>query len=182
MSESDGRGWRYRLGMSLFFGAFPIFFAIPIIVPSLGLSAGAAAAATGGGLVAVEILWLASIPLLGKEGFLEVKRRAFGWLKLPAGPVGRRRHRIGVGLLIACVAIDVLAQMVVVGGHAYLAGEGNEVRPIGGLSFDQQARLYVGLQLATGAGVVVSLFVLGGDFWERLKRAFEWHAAGASGP
>ena len=67
--ESSNKSWRYRLGLVLFFGAFPIFFATPVVVPMLGLSAGESAALIGGILLAIEVLWIASIPLLGKEGF-----------------------------------------------------------------------------------------------------------------
>jgi len=168
------RSWRYRLGMILFFGAFPIFFATPVVIPLLGLSAMESATLIGGILLVVELLWFASIPLLGKAGFKAVKERAFGWLKLTERPLSLARHRIGVLLLVGSLVLDLLLQILVMVQHFGAATAANQTPELLGLSFAVQSRLYIGLQLATATGVLVALILLGGGFWERLKRAFEW--------
>lgn len=172
--DSSKRGWRYRLGMVLFFGAFPIFFATPIVIPMLGFSAGESTALLGGILLAVEVLWIASIPLLGKEGFNEVKQRAFGWLKLPSGPISRTQHRLGMTLLIGSVLIDVLLSLVIVGVDLFTDAAGEPGAMFLGITFKQEGVVYTGTQILTTIGVLVAFFILGGDFWERIKSAFEW--------
>ncbi|MBL0712389.1 MAG: hypothetical protein JJV98_01700, partial [Desulfosarcina sp.] len=160
---------------ALFFGAFPIFFATPVVIPMLGLSAGESAALVGGILLAVEVLWFASIPLLGKEGFKAVKQRTFGWFKLSSAPVSRARHQFGVTLLFASILLDVLLNLIMVGTDFLVQGADVPTKQLLGLSFSQQATVYITIQVLTTVGIVVALFVLGGDFWERLKKAFEWH-------
>lgn len=64
-TKSTTKNWRYRLGMILFFGAFPIFFATPVVIPLMGLSAMAYATLIGG-------------ILLG-GGFWERLKQAFEW-------------------------------------------------------------------------------------------------------
>ena len=174
--ESANKSWRYRLGLVLFFGAFPIFFATPVVIPMLGLSTGESAALIGGILLAVEVLWFASIPLLGKEGFETVKQRAFGWLKLSSDPISRARHRFGVTLLLGSILLDVLLNLIMVGTD-FLAPETDvPTKQLLGLTFSEQATVYVSIQILTTVGIVAALFVLGADFWERLKTAFEWQA------
>lgn len=174
--ESANTSWRYRLGLVLFFGAFPIFFATPVVIPMLGLSTGESAALIGGILLAVEVLWFASIPLLGKEGFETVKQRAFGWLKLSSGPISRARHRFGVTLLLGSILLDVLINLIMVGTD-FLAPETDvPTKQLLGLTFSEQATVYVSVQILTTIGIVAALFILGADFWGRLKTAFEWQA------
>jgi len=173
---NSNTSWRYRLGMLLFFGAFPIFFATPVVIPMLGLSAGESAALIGGILMAVEVLWFASIPLLGKEGFNKVKQRTFGWFKLSSSPVSRARHRFGVTLLFGCILLDVLLNLVLVATDFFVPGAEVPTTQILGLSFSEQATIYVSIQILTTVGIITALFILGADFWERLKAAFEWQA------
>ena len=171
---SANSNWKYRLGLVLFFGAFPIFIAAPVVIPMLGLSTAKSAALIGGVLLAVEVLWFASIPLLGKEGFEAVKQRAFGWLKLSSGPISQMRHRLGVTLLFGSIMFDVLLNLVMVGSD--FLGQGADVpTKLLGLSFTHQTTVYITVQILTTVGMVAALFILGGDFWARLKKAFEWH-------
>jgi len=173
-SVQQNKTWRYRLGLTLFFGAFPIFFATPVVIPMLGLSAGESAALIGGILLAVEVLWFASIPLLGKEGFKAVKQRTFGWLKLSSSPISQARHRFGVTLLFGSILLDVLLNLIMVGSD-FLGETADVSTKLLGLNFSQQATIYVTVQVFTTVGMVAAVFILGGDFWERLKKAFEWH-------
>ena len=168
--------WRYRLGMVLFFGAIPIPFITPIAIGMLGLPAGESAALIGGVILTTEVLWFMSIPLLGKEGFKAVKQKAFGWLKLPTGLVSQARHRAGVWLLLGAVLLDVVLNLALVACSFAVEGAG----PVLGLTFDQQTTVYIVVEVLTFLGVVVAMFVLGADFWERLKNAFTWQASGAA--
>ena len=163
-TPKTGKGWRYTLGMVLFVTPFPIFFATPVVIPLLGLSAAETGALIGGILLAVEVVWFASIPLLGKEGFMALKNKAFGWLKLKEGPISYTRHRLGVWLLVASVLTEVLLQ-----GFSLFFSYKNAVAGVA-----KNTTVYLVVELLTTAGIVVSVFVLGAGFWERLKAAFEW--------
>lgn len=174
--ESSNKSWRYRLGLVLFFGAFPIFFATPVVVPMLGLSAGESAALIGGILLAIEVLWFASIPLLGKEGFEAVKQRAFGWLKLSSNPISRARHRFGVALLFGSILLDVLINLAIVAVDIFVEGAGDPTSVLLGMTLKQQSAVYIGTQILTTVGIIAAVFILGSDFWERLKNAFQWQA------
>ena len=174
-SESANTSWRYRLGLVLFFGAFPIFFATPVVIPMLGLSTGESAALIGGILLAVEVLWFASIPLLGKQGFEAVKQRAFGWLKLSSSPISRTRHRFGVTLLLGCILLDALLNSIMVLVDLFVKTDGDLTPVLLGMNFEQQTTVYIATQILTTIGVIAAVLILGGDFWERLKKAFEWH-------
>ena len=115
--------WRIRVGTWMFAVPFVMFVGAPVVVPFLGLSAGDAAAVIGGVIVAAEVIWFASIPLLGKEGFAEMKKKSFSFLKLPSGPVSQPRHKLGVRLFwlglggqLGLHAV-LAAAIVIVGGH-----------------------------------------------------------------
>ena len=63
------KSWRIRIGTWMFYVPFGMFFGAPVIIPLLGFSATESAAAIGAIIVAAEVIWFASIPLLGKKGF-----------------------------------------------------------------------------------------------------------------
>ena len=82
-------GWRVKLGTWMFTVPFVMIFGAPVVSPLLGLSTAQAAAVIGGIIVAGEVIWFASIPLLGLQGFKAMKKRAFGFLKLQTKPISR---------------------------------------------------------------------------------------------
>ena len=75
-SEDFTGSWRYRFGLGLFiFGH--VILVLGLFSPMLGLGAGVAGAMVLGG----ELVGLASIAFLGKEGFKAIKAKVFGFLK-----------------------------------------------------------------------------------------------------
>ena len=171
--KSPQSGWRYRFGLVLFFGAFPIFFATPVVIPLLGLSAAESAALMGGILLAVEVLWLASIPLLGKKGFSEVKKRAFGWLSFLSRPVNKTRHVFGVWLLLGSILLDVILNLSLIIRNLFVEDPAAALTVLG-MSQSQVSALLSGLQAVTTLGVIAGILILGSEFWERLRNAFVW--------
>lgn len=171
--KSQQSGWRYRLGLILFFGAFPVFFATPVVIPLMGLSVGESAAMIGGILLAVEVLWLASIPLLGKKGFNEVKKRAFGWLSFLSKPVNKTRHVVGIWLLLGSILLDVIVNLSLIVGDLFVE-EPTVALTVAGMSQSQVVAIVSVLQAATTLGVIAGIFILGSEFWERLRNAFIW--------
>ena len=174
-AEPNGKtNWRIRLGTWMFYMPFLMFFGAPLLIPLMGLSAGQSAAIIGGIIVAAEIIWFASIPLLGKDGFKEMKTKAFSVLRLRSEPISRSRHRLGVGLLVSSIAVEALLIIIMIGAHLQLGSE-SAGATIVGFDFQSQAAVFIGLEIATAAGIIASVYLLGAGFAERLKLAFQWH-------
>lgn len=106
-----------------------------------------------------EILMFPAIALMGKENFNRIVTRVKGVLKMlkPAGKVSRTRYTIGLLLLVVPTLLSWIISYV----PSWLP-EGNETR----------LWINLGLDLA----VVASLFVLGGDFWDKLQALFRYDA------
>jgi len=174
-----GKNWRNTIGTWMFYVPFVMFFGAPVIIPLIGFSASQAAAIVGGIIVAAEVIWFASIPLLGKEGFKQMKSEAFSLLKPKSGPISQSRHQFGVWMFTVGALGQILLAMGVMVAY-FMVGVGDPDIPVMGLSFEQQAIAYVVIQFAAIGCIVVSVFVLGADFWERLNRVFEWQNSGSS--
>jgi hypothetical protein len=165
--------WRIRFGTSMFYVPFAMFFGAPVVIPALGLSAGQTATLIGVILVVAEVIWFASIPLLGKEGFKAMKSKALGFLKLKEGPIGRVRHKAGVTLLVSSFVIEFLLTLSMMIGHFKVGSEDPSARILG-LTFQEQSRVYITIEIATMVGIVISVYMLGADFAERMKKVFDY--------
>lgn len=148
-------GWRFRLGLLLFVlgGVCPIF--IPLVAAT-GLSA--TWKTTISGLLALgipELLWLAAAAVMGKSGFNRLKARFFGFFKKHGPPqvVSRARYYIGLVMFLIPIFLGWLAPYVPhlipgYGAHRIVYGAGGDIM------------------------LLVSLFVLGGEFWDKLRTLF----------
>ncbi len=110
-------------------------------------------------LLGFEILMFPAIALMGKENFDRIVTRVKGLLKMlkPAGNVSRSRYTIGLVLLV----VPMLLSWIISYFPSWLPG-GNA------------ARLWINLGL--DLAVAASLFVLGGDFWDKLRALFRHDA------
>jgi len=140
-------------------GIFVAGFLAPLLIPLVTMSALSTAwKATLSGLLLVgvpEIGMVIAVAVLGKPGFQYLKQRLFRVLKRIAPPdrVGRFRYSCGLVLF----AIPLLYGFV-----------GPYVTNL--LPDDELSKL---LLAATGdVMLVTSLFVLGGDFWDKLRALF----------
>lgn len=174
ITEQKGLSWRIRLGTWMFYVPLIMFFGAPLLIPIMGLSAGQSAAIIGGIIVAAEIIWFASIPLLGKAGFKEMKNKAFSILRLRSGPISKGRHQFGVGLLVVSIVVEALVIIIMVGVHI-TSGSESASSSILGLSYQAQATVFVGMEILSAVGIIASFYILGAGFAERLKLAFQWH-------
>jgi hypothetical protein len=148
-------GWQLKLGVTL--------FGLSIVLPVLGiplvaameLSTEAVATVSGVLLVAAEMLGLVAVAVMGKSGYAYIKNLVFGFFKQygPPGEVSRTRYTIGLVMFSVPVIFGWLAPYVADWVPGYL---GNELiyGIVGDLLF------------------LVSLFVLGGDFWDKLRALF----------
>ena len=108
-----------------------------------------------------------------------MKSKAFSLLKPKSGPISKSRHQAGVWMFTVGALCQILLAMGVMVAY-FLVGARDPGIPVMGLSFEQQAIAYGVIQIAAIGCIVVSVYVLGADFWERLNRAFEWRNSGSS--
>jgi hypothetical protein len=152
-------GWRFRLGLIFFVLGWlcPLF--IPLVTRS-DLPIETKTLLSGFLLIGVpEIFSLVSIVILGKSGFDYIKTNVFAFLKLavPQGPVSRIRYRIGLFMLLP---------HFIYGSFIFYAPD-----LIPGYS---DARIT--MNLSADFLFLVTLFVLGGDFWDKLRALFLYDA------
>ena len=148
-------GWRLKLGVAL----FGLSIALPVIgvplVAVMGLSNATVATVSGVLLAGAEVLGIVAVAVMGKSGYAYIKNRVFGFLKQygPPAEVGRIRYTIGLVMFAAPIVFGWLAPYAADLVHGY---PGNEL-----------TYAIVGDLL-----LLASLFVLGGDFWDKLRALF----------
>lgn len=159
---SDGEqlpmGWRIKVGFAFFVCSIGWPVLIPIF-PLLGMSASAIAAYSGFMLVAAEFMMIAGAAIAGKEGFAHIKNRVFGFLKRygPTRDVGRPRYILGLVMFVTPLAFGWASPYF---GHQLPGFEGGQL-------------IYA---IAGDLLLFISLFVLGGGFWDKLRSLFKYNA------
>lgn len=134
-------------------------FATPVLIPVVAASGLPIAWKTGiSGVLAVglpEVMMLAATAVMGKAGFAELKRRAGRFLRRygPPETVGPTRYRIGLVMFTLPLVLAWLGPYL----QDKLPGYG--ARPLA-------------WHLGGDALFLASLFVLGGDFWDKLRALF----------
>ena len=165
------RTWRYKVGFFM------------IVVGNLGIlgavllgMVGLSAATVGSLVVGGEIVSLASIVFLGKEGFKAIKSKAVGFIKSSyTGPVSRTRHRIGITLLLANVVTTYL--IMIYAWDAFAAATAtNPTASVWGLNIEEQGSLVFDVFLIGEIGFLIGIYVMGGDWWEKFRNIFIWEA------
>jgi hypothetical protein len=129
--------------------------AIPLVTAS-SLAAGWKTLISGALAVGVpEVMMVVATAVMGKEGFAELKRRFGRWLRVygPPQTVSRTRYRVGLVMFAAPMLLGFLGPYL----HHHLPG------------FDSHPMWWhVGGDLI----FVASFFVLGGEFWDKLRALF----------
>jgi hypothetical protein len=146
--------WRFALGIALFLAAF-----VPHVVLGLLILSGAGARAVGT-MAAIsftlnKVFLLASVVVLGRAGFDRIKQYFVGTfrrhvMKDQVGP-----WRYGIGLVLFVVPLV----------FAWKAPYVTELMPITG-------RHSIDAAIVTDVIFIISLFVLGGNFWDKLRALF----------
>jgi hypothetical protein len=134
--------------------AFVLWLLIPLAA-SMGTPAARIAALTGTIFVANKVLLLTCIAVMGKGGFQHLKEIVFGHAKrlAPSRTVGPTRHAIG--LVMFCVPL-VWAML-----ESYVDRFWPGLRP----------NIWQ-LQALGDLMLIASFFVLGGDFWSKVRALF----------
>jgi hypothetical protein len=157
--EYTPTGWRFRLGLIFFVLGWLCPLVIPLVTRS-DLPVETKTLLSGFLLIGVpEIFSVISIVILGKPGFEYIKTKVFAFLKLvvPRGQVSRTRYRIGLFMLLLHVA------------YACLTYYAPDLIP-------RYSEDRITINLIADFLFVVTLFVLGGDFWDKLRALFLYDA------
>lgn len=146
---------RFYLGLSCFILSWilPLFgFLVARLDLPLAVKATIIGLLTVGG---PELLGILAVVCLGKENLIVIKNTILAWVKLikPAGQVGRGRYRLGLVMFLLPLI------------PAYIMAYAPQWLPD-----NSPQRLYV--NLAADFLFLASLFVLGGDFWDKLRALF----------
>lgn len=159
MSDEHAQaGCRVKLGFALFVASIGWPVLIPIL-PLLGVPTTTTAAISGVMLVAAEFMLIAGAAIAGKEGFAYIKTTVFGFLKSygPPSEVSRLRYTVGLVMFAIPLAFGWAAPYV----RHHLPG------------FEHGQLTYA---IVGDALLLISLFVLGGGFWDKLRSLFRHDA------
>jgi len=157
-SEHPASGWRFKLGIVLFLLSVLLpLVAIPLAA-TLDLSAAMATSVASALLMGGEVLGLSAVAVMGKSGFAFIKNRVFGFLKQYGPPQKVSRIRYNIGLVM--LGIPILFAWLSVYVADYIPG------------FSKNPLPYA---LAGDVLLLISLFVLGGDFWDKVKALFVYN-------
>ncbi len=148
-------GWRLKLGVIL----FGLSIALPMLgvplVAAMGLSATTVTTVSGALLVGAEVLGIIAVAVMGKSGYTYIKNRVFGFLKQYGPPTEVNHTRYSIGLVMFTVPI-IFGWLTPYVADLIPGYPGNE------LTYGIIGDLLL----------LVSLFVLGGDFWDKLRALF----------
>jgi hypothetical protein len=152
LKQDNLSGWRFRLG--LFF--FVLGWVCPLFIPFVTNSNLATETKTLLSAILLigvpEVFSVISIVILGKSGFNTIKSAVFTFLKraMPSGEVSRMRYRIGLFILLLHVIYANFTFYIPDLIPGYIENR-------------------LSMNLIADFLFVVTLFILGGDFWEKLR-------------
>lgn len=156
MNAPHTAGWRFKLGIVIICLMLGSWLMVPIAA-AVGLPGSKVAALTGVLFISNKVLLILVIAIMGKSGFQQLKSRMFGYVSSLAPStdteIGPVRHRIGV--VMFCLPLI----------SAFLEPYVDSIWP--GL----RPNLWQ-LQLLGDLMLIGSLFVLGGNFWEKVRALF----------
>jgi len=153
IAPPTGRLWA---GVAVFAAGWIIGLGLVPFVTSSDLATSVKATLTTLLVVVVpKVFLIGAIAILGKPGFAYLKSVVFGFFKkaAPAAEVGPWRYRLGLVMFLFPFFLGLLLTYI------------GPVLPGGAEATHRYEKLGDVLQ-------IVSLFVLGGDFWDKLRALF----------
>jgi len=153
--DAPAVGWRLKLGIGLLALSIILPVAGVPLVALVGLSAGRVATISGALLAGAEVIGIVAVAVMGKSGYAYIKNHVFRFLKQygPPAEVGRTRYTVGLVMFAVPFIFGWLAPYA---SHLVPGYPGNEF-----------VYAIVGDVL-----LLSSLFILGGDFWDKLRALF----------
>lgn len=161
MSETPqpASGWRLKLGVMIFALSILLPIAGVPLAASLDLSTAVSASLSGGILVCAEVLGIVAVAIMGKRGFAYLKSRFLELIRRIGPPEVVSRGRYTIGLVM--FSLPLLFAWVSVYAAEWIPGFVENPLPYA-----------VGGDLL----LLASLFVLGGDFWDKVRALFVYDA------
>ena len=147
-------GWRIKTGFTILIAGIVWPVVLPIM-PLLGLSTEFIAAFTGVMLVAAEVMMVIAAAIAGKEGFGYIKHRISGFIKTYGPPQVVSAVRYKIGLVV--IALPLL--------YAFLS-------PYIGKYIPGMTDYRVVYAIAGDILLLIGLFLVGGEFWDKLRALF----------
>ena len=150
--ERAPEGWRFRLGLLLFVAGWicPLF--IPLVTYA-SIPTQTKTLLSGFLLIgAPEIFTILSVIILGKPGFNFIKKKMFSFFRkaAPGNEVSRTRYKVGLFMVLLHVI------------YAKFTFYAPDLIP--GYSENR-----ITMNLIADFLFLITLFVLGGDFWDKLR-------------
>ncbi|PSJ59473.1 hypothetical protein C7I85_17090 [Mesorhizobium soli] len=154
IGDETGSGWRFKCGVALLVLAIALVLAIPLLA-TLGVPAATLAAVTGAVFIINKLLLILIIALVGKAGFQQLKNAVASHIPRlgTVGPIGPVRHAIGLAMFWVPLTWSLL--------EPYIDYFWPGWRP------NQWA-----YQLLGDLIFITGIFVLGGNFWEKVRALF----------
>ena len=151
--------WRLRLGIIIFVIGFLSPLLIPLVTATGLPTKWKAVISTCLAVGIPELFSIVAIAIMGKSGYNYIKVRFFAFLKKhgPADKVSPTRYRIGLVMFV----LPIL--------HGWLAPYVPTIIP----SYDLQGLI---VNMIGDAMFISSFFVLGGDFWDKVRALFVYGA------
>ena len=155
-ATSTSAKWRFKAGIAILCLMLTLWLLVPLAAAA-DVPRSTIAAITGALFIINKVLLLLVIAVMGKAGFQELKQHVFSYVSglVPSAEqeVSVTRHRIGLVMFCLPLVCSFLEPYV------------DTLAP--GLRPNSWA-----LQLLGDALLVGSFFVLGGNFWEKLRALF----------
>lgn len=155
VSEQPAAGWRLKLGIAIFaLSIISPVVGVPVVA-ALDLTATMTATMSGVFLASGEVFGILAVAVMGKPGYVYMKKLVFGFFKQYGPPKEVSRRRYTIGLVMFCVPI-LFGWVSLYAAHL-----------IPGFLDDP-------FPYAVGGDLVLlaSLFVLGGNFWDKIRSVF----------
>lgn len=172
-AEDFTKSWRYKVGLALIIlGNGGLI--VGLLLPVLGLAPVGHAGIVGLLIVGGEVVSLSSIVFLGKAGFKAIKSKIFGVVK--AGYIAKvspLRHYIGIALLLTNVVTHYTFALYAWDAFGATTPE-TPLPVVWGLDFAQQETLVSWLFFGGEICFLLAIYVLGADWWERVRKVFVW--------
>jgi hypothetical protein len=163
--------WRFYLGTGFFLLPFPLFILLPLCVPFMGFDGATSSAMIGGGLAGIEVVWFLSIPLLGKQGFLALKKKTFARILVFFQSPGETRYYTGLFCLVLGLLSESFASL-----FALLLGNevGDSSSAAFGMSFSEQNQFFMSMEYLSLGLFFLGAILVGSEFFSRLAGALHY--------
>jgi len=148
-------GWRFNIGLVILIIGFISPLSIPLVTSS-PLPAKWKAVISGALAVGIpEVFGIVAIAIMGKSGFNSLKERFFGLIRKHGPPdrVSPTRYRVGLAMFTLPILFGWLGPY----GAQHVPG--------------YEAHRFV-VSVIGDVMFFTSIFVLGGDFWDKLRALF----------